>query len=212
MKIKPSTLLALLNGDLENAVISATPGGIEAQEKQGQKNFINSTTLPKDIRGARNENPHVILANFGIVFGEDADDLFCYVSLPNGWKKVPTNHSMWSDLIDEKGRVRANIFYKAAFYDRSAHMHLCKRYSYQIRPVNGWEENYTKDEWCAVVTDGDKVIWKSESIDPEPPYDKSTNSTEWREWYDKKQELGNVAKARLDEIYPDWESSSAYWD
>lgn len=44
------------------------------------------------------------------------------VELPDGWKKVGTNHDMHSDLVDETGKVRASIFYKAAFYDRRADM------------------------------------------------------------------------------------------
>ena len=31
---------------------------------------------------------------------------------------------MWSDLLDDKGVKRGSIFYKAAFYDRSAFLRL----------------------------------------------------------------------------------------
>jgi hypothetical protein len=48
------------------------------------------------------------------------------VSLPPGWKVVPTDHSMWSDLVDAKGEKRASIFYKAAFYDRDAFIRIEK--------------------------------------------------------------------------------------
>ncbi len=106
-------LMALLNGDDENAMVAATPGGIEAQEARGQQQFVNTSTLPIEVRNGTYEA-------HGITVGEPVDDLFVSVTLPDGWKKVPTSHSMWSDLIDEQGRVRASIFYKAAFYDRSA--------------------------------------------------------------------------------------------
>ena len=56
----------------------------------------------------------------GVVYGEDVDDLFVNVTLPPSWQVNPTDHSMWSELVDSDGVVRAQIFYKAAFYDRSA--------------------------------------------------------------------------------------------
>jgi hypothetical protein len=43
---------------------------------------------------------------------------------------VNSDHAMWSYLVDELGRERVSIFYKAAFYDRSAHMSLTSLGSY----------------------------------------------------------------------------------
>lgn len=45
--MKFSTLKALLNRDLENAIVSETPGGIEAQEARGQRDFVASESLPR---------------------------------------------------------------------------------------------------------------------------------------------------------------------
>ena len=45
-------------------------------------------------------------------------------TLPPGWSRQGSDHAMWAHLLDEHGRQRVGIFYKAAFYDRSAHMHL----------------------------------------------------------------------------------------
>lgn len=90
---------------------------ILGQEAAGQQSFVKSTTLPAEIRGKE------ILEAAGVKFlgPVEGDDLFQYVELPEGWKKEPTDHSMWSKLVDEQGRERASIFYKAAFYDRRAH-------------------------------------------------------------------------------------------
>lgn len=103
-----------------NFMAALVPGGIEQQEKDGQRQFVNESTLPKEMLGCTRQD----LEALGIVFGEDADDLFVNVTLPKGWSKRPTEHSMWSDLIDDQNRVRARLFYKAAFYDRSAHLSL----------------------------------------------------------------------------------------
>ncbi len=52
------------------------------------------------------------------------DHLFYDVTLPEGWKITPTEHPMWSNLVNNKGKIIANVFYKAAFYDRGAHTHI----------------------------------------------------------------------------------------
>jgi hypothetical protein len=101
--------------------VSAQNDAIQTQEKHGQQNLVNSSQLPKNIWPV---NGKAVLEAAGVKFlGVDQDDpLFQSVELPQGWKKVGTNHDMWSDLVDEIGKVRAAIFYKAAFYDRKAHM------------------------------------------------------------------------------------------
>jgi hypothetical protein len=114
-----AALGALAAGDIENFYVAGTPGGIEAQEKAGQVAFETSETLPKDC-------PKEALEKLGFVFGEEADDIFVKVKFPDGWKKRATGHSMWTDLLDETGKKRGSIFYKAAFYDRKADMTLDK--------------------------------------------------------------------------------------
>jgi hypothetical protein len=125
-EITPAVLAAATSGSFDNFIAAITPGGIEAQEAAGQTAFVNSTTLPKKMLGGCIRKQ---LEQMGIQFGADADDLFVEVRLPEGWKKQATDHAMWSELLDEKGRKRANIFYKAAFYDREAHVSLCRRYT-----------------------------------------------------------------------------------
>ena len=89
------------------------------QESRGQSSFVNSDTLPKKC-------DRQALEALGVVFGDDADDLFVFVTLPDGWKKEPTEHSMWSRLVDGSGFEVASIFYKAAFYDRDAFVSMKK--------------------------------------------------------------------------------------
>lgn len=94
------------------------PQAIEAQESRGQQQLVGSDLLPTEV------TPDVkqVLVDAGVVFHDPRPDdpLFCPVDLPLGWSKRPTEHSMWSELIDKEGNVRATIFYKAAFYDRRA--------------------------------------------------------------------------------------------
>lgn len=93
--------------------------GIEQQESQGQRELIMSDVLPS-------EGDWDSLEAFGGKKGKqvEGDPLFTRCQLPQGWQKRATDHSMWSELIDSGGEVKGSIFYKAAFYDRSAHWHL----------------------------------------------------------------------------------------
>lgn len=92
------------------------PDEIERSEAQGQREFVASDTLPIDLKDKES------FESLGFVFGKvvENDPLFQYVTLPKGWKKQSTDHSMWSKIVDQDGNERVSIFYKAAFYDRRA--------------------------------------------------------------------------------------------
>lgn len=100
----------------------ANPSGILAQEARGQKELVQSMQLPTDVPPADKQK----LVDAGVIFGEQSagDTMFVDALLPKGWSKRPTDHSMWNELVDDKGVVRAKIFYKAAFYDRRAFMNV----------------------------------------------------------------------------------------
>lgn len=106
--------------------VAATPGGILAQEAQGQTQLVLSTQLPiEGLLGADRARWEAL----GVKILDDKrsdDSLFCHVELPAGWKKMPTDHPLWTDLVDADGKLVAKIVYKAAFYDRYAHVDLEK--------------------------------------------------------------------------------------
>jgi len=209
-----AALTAAMKGDFANAAIASTPGGIEAQEARGQRDFVANETLPIKCNGCKIAE----LEEMGIVYGEPVDDLFVNVQLPEGWKKIPTDHSMWSKLVDEQGRERGSIFYKAAFYDLDAHISAVKRFSYSVVPVLGWEHSdYRTGEWQSVVMDCGNTIWVSpERVEPEPKGSHSSATEKergvWIDWYQRKNTLGSLGKLWLDEHYPEWGSPLAYWD
>jgi hypothetical protein len=118
MNLTPAALGALAKGDLTNFVAAATPGGIEAQEAAGQQALVNSELLPLD-------GIDDVAIPLRITYEKKViDGIFVKASMPIGWKKVGSDHSMWSYIVDETGKKRAAIFYKAAFYDRSAFIRL----------------------------------------------------------------------------------------
>ncbi len=136
-------------------MVAGSTGFIESQEAQGQQELCNSEVLPIKIEDSGKR----ILEKYGVRFLGPVvgDDLFQNVQLPIGWSIKPTEHSMWSKLFDGEGRERAAIFYKAAFYDRSAFMRLTPRYK-----ITGEFDGETETS-CRVV-DGDNVLFETETI------------------------------------------------
>lgn len=202
--IKEITMSKNLLADIENLIVATTPGGIEAQEAKGQQQFVNSATLPlKFNSGTRRE-----LETMGVKYLERPGDpaaLFCPVNLPSGWKVEPTDHSMWSKLIDDKGRERASIFYKAAFYDRDAFVNVNRRFGvsrYEACDAEGVPIAYPNPHthFATVIKDGGKPI-RLIGI--------REDSDAGRDRSDRHHE---EAEAWLNENYPDWQNRTAYWD
>lgn len=170
---------------------------IERQEAIGRAELVASEVLPTDLgHGAKVRQ---VLEGYGIKFlGVCEDDpIFQSVELPAGWSKKPTDHSMWSKLVDDKGRERAAIFYKAAFYDRSALLHLTRRFSVTV----DYERREKDNVAVATASDGETVIHTTE---PKP----IDGEAYWRFTDEAKAE----AVAWLTERYPDWQNPAAYWD
>lgn len=159
---------------------------IEASEARGQKQLVVSDVLPvKWLHGLMS-----CLGQAGVVFGEVcADDpLFQEVTLPKGWSKKATDHAMWSKLLDDKGRERASIFYKAAFYGRGAHISPTTRFRVCAYSVEG----------KAVVYDGGNIIHEI-AIRGDGDYNqKQVADISCREW--------------LHDKHPKWEDPAEYWD
>lgn len=189
--ISPAALRALVEGDMENFVIAATPGGIEEQQAREQKRLAKTTLLPKDCRHPYlNMDSWPLLEKQGVRRGEE-DGLFYRCELPAGWRIEPTEHHMWSRLVDGAGRTRARYFYKAAFYDRDAILHLCTRYGVR------WEPDHLR-----IIHDGESEMHRVQGVAV------AGDEGKWvagdRAWKD--------ARDWLTERYPNWRDPSAYWD
>ena len=203
--MNPAALAALLNGDFANAIAASTPGGIEAQEAAGQRAMAATQNLPRE--GLNRE----MMEELGFVFGENVDGLFVSAKFPEGWTIKPTSHSMHSDLLDDKGRKRASIFYKAAFYDRNANIYLTKRYNYRQFPCD--ENNDVLPDECdwnsvqydtVAATDNDKPIHFFGMVTRVNTYD--------RGYYDLVDKMRADAAEWLDKNFPDHKNVLAYWD
>ena len=136
-----ASFIAALNGDRVHA--SMTSDDIEASESAGQKTMIDSTQIPK-------HGDWEILKSWGIVIIGDADDLFYNAKLPDGWELRSTGHALNTDLIDDRGRKRAALFYKAAYYDRRAEFFAIKD---RFVVAQNWSADYSRNITQFVIKD-----------------------------------------------------------
>lgn len=173
-------------------------GAILAQEKDGQTSFVNSDTLPSQMSA----EARLGLETAGVVFGDPVpgDDLFIYVTLPEGWRKSRTSHSMHSDLLDEKGRKRAGIFYKAAFYDRRADLHIVSRFSVR--------QDYDAADGTVVycVVDNGETVFTTDPI--------AYKGEKYGRHHEKAQKKASAAcESWLERNgFPEWRNPGMYWD
>jgi hypothetical protein len=192
------TLAALgaeLRGDRANFIVASTPGGIEAQEAAGQASLCREASrLPVQLnRRGSNVSWEDIEREWGIQRGEVTDKIFYSVQIPAGWKLRPSDHSMWSHLIDENGSERASIFFKAAFYDYQAHMSVDPRYHLQFKSKDRTEFDLDGE------TKGYDVR------------DRRTGEIIFVSPWTNYEGAGIAGTAFLDENYPDHKNPFAYW-
>ncbi len=112
---------------------------------------------------------------------------------------------MWSDLLDDKGRKRGSIFYKAAFYDRKAHLSLDRRYhstpeylNDDLTPFNWGSGKEPAKRWfCVKDSANGETVFHTE---PWPDRDYTTG-----------EQRGAQAVAWLKEHFPQHDDVLAYW-
>lgn len=144
----------------------------------------------------------------GVRFGDPIDDHFRECTFPVGWEMKRTEHPMWSDLVDHNGRKRAAIFYKAAFYDRSASVRLCRRFTVQrhyvdIDPDGRMIQAYVLDSGRPIfITSTERV-----------PDEISRYSQAYRQHCEpiQKKQIAQCFKW-LSERYPKHDEITAHWD
>lgn len=95
---------------------------IENMEAAGQRQVVESDVIPTELLRCTDDD----LTALGFTLGDPVEDdpLFRHATLPEGWCREGSDHDMWSYIVDGEGKRRVAIFYKAAFYDRKAHLSL----------------------------------------------------------------------------------------
>lgn len=206
---------------------------IENQERRGQRSVVRNNRLPKKLNDNSvprevswngvdhlmelEEKNRIIIQNninytkqqyerMGITIVDEHDDLFWNVILPEGWKIKATDHLMWNNLFDNKGRKRANFFYKAAFYDRDAFINFDTRYHItvgHVADINSDYQIWKNSDYQGIVEDGEEIIFSTECIPVTGSYDGDDKV---------KDTLQKKLYKYMEENYPNYRDINAYWD
>jgi hypothetical protein len=187
---------------------------IENQEKRGQQMVVEYRRLPKATNHCSDYHKHddfeftkAQYEKMGIKIIDEYDDLFWNVQLPDGWEIKATTHTMWNDLIDDKGRKRATFFYKAAFYDRDAFINFKTRYTTCIDHTADYEKvgykEWRKSPTIGYIMDCEESIYSTATKDSFDDYSLQDKVEETI-----REELENY----MVEHYPDYKDVNAYWD
>jgi len=177
----------------------------------GESNVIEKTEQEGNERAARNTqvaremNPsQEVWEKLGFKFTEiPGDDVLYSADLPEGWT-MRTTSLYGSEIVDQNGNVRASMFYKASFYDRTAYMSLTARYGVRTdyRTVEEGEisEIYFGNENEKLFVAG--VVIKNNDMTDE----------ERKAKREEERELSIKAETYANEYYPDYQDVTAYWD
>lgn len=173
------------------------------------------TNIPKRLMCCTDED--LIKAGFKLgPRGTLTTEIFRPAVMPEGWRFVQTDHGMWSDLVDGAGFVRGSMFYKSAFYDRSAHLGLNKRFTTRedraAADVDGTLRGHViarlpgkKDE------DGHIVHTMTYPVKFPGTYHVVDESMR-RAYFEASDQFRKDLSAWLATNYPDSDSVHAYWD
>jgi hypothetical protein len=180
-------------------IFGGSSEAILRQEAAGQFEVCVSDVLP--VRGV--DSVRKMIEDAGGHVGEavSGDDLFVHVTVPRGWKKQASDHSMWSYLLDANGCKRAEIFYKAAFYDRSAHVSACHRFGMDLYS----NEVTPEGSLTASICDARGLVSHAVNGVVDPLDDERSKV------YRLRDRVAEELRLWLNENYPLWEDSSAYW-
>lgn len=132
---------------------------IEDFERQAFSNMLAAGQLPRP----KSEEDAKALRKAGVkVRGYD---LLLQATLPNGWQVTQTGnrHGL---LIDDKGRVRAELFYKGRPHDTKGHLQMRHRYTtFCGRPDNS--------DWCVWDYATQTVLFEDSSVSGDERYSRA---------------------------------------
>lgn len=164
---------------------------IDRAEKEEQYRVINECELPKSMKPNQ-----VCFEKLGFCFEDIGDDVMLKAKLPEGWS-MKAEDSYHTNILDEKGRVRAAFFYKGVFYARTGHMVAYCRYGVKSEVTI---KGNIEDGATVFVYDrnNDSIVKKFGSF-PDS-------------WCDEHEKAREDAYKWLKEHFPSCEDPTAYWD
>lgn len=189
----------------------------------------NIAKLPNQLRYAEWSD----LVRWGILRCGAQNKYFCEVALPSGWSVRPGEAADWQELVDDKGRVRADIYSCHNFASTRAFMALRRRIttayefsqdgsSLRVVVMDGNERMHSTS-WMACdansidKTSADRLSMSdflaidADSFRSEAPLHNGDALKNIHDWHNHRA-LEEQAKAWLRTNFPAWQNPLSYWD
>lgn len=198
-------LLAEMIGFLGDSMTGGTDYAAERNGKHKQALAAASNKLPRRV----DRDDRLVYEALGFEFGDATDKLFMAVSFPDGWGTKPTDHYMYTHIVDERGRRRGQYFYKPDFWDQDASLWGAER---RFRCEKDYDtycssDRTRRDEVVFRVLDQGREIYRTKVYAMDPLDGEKTWETSER-----------TEKAALDDAiawlkarFPEHENPLAYW-
>jgi hypothetical protein len=191
---------------------------IEAQERHSTSTAANVSALP--TCGLHQYGPGGPFESLGIKIGKpmssDPKELFTSVELPLGWKIKRTDHPMWNDIVDEKGRRRASYFFKGAFYDRNAHMSAAERRFRITTASKPKAREYDDQDFDIAVIDAGTAVWNDHGFPNKESIVyriiEKRDKAKFAKYWDQDEDIHARLRQWLDQNKPGWNDPANYWD
>lgn len=183
----------ILSGRSTGAPLVATPpAGVD------QKALVSSHHLPREIDSLEPITWEELSVRWGMkVLGSLKANFFA-VQMPPGWYlQGGGEESLWSYLLDDRGRERATIYYQPNFSDRSAILYLSRRYSvfsHYLDPTDTTVRIISARDGRRIFHEFGRVV------------------ADHAGYFKEVTRIEECGKLWMDTHFPQWQDPFAYWD
>lgn len=142
-----------MSGD-PNGKLSPTEYAVERNGRHKQALAAAAKTLPRRM----DRDDRLLYEAVGFTFGNEVDRLFVEATFPEGWGTKPTDHYMYTLIVDEQGRRRGQYMYKPDFYDQDASLWSLER---RFQCGKDYSDERNDDEIVVIVKDTGREIHRT---------------------------------------------------
>lgn len=192
-------MLAEMVGFLGDSMTGGTDYAAERNGKHKQALAAASKRLPSRV----DRDDRLVYEALGFVFGK-VDGLFMEATFPEGWDTKPTNHYMYTHIVDQHGRRRGQYFYKPDFWDQEASLWGAER---RFRCEKDYDKRRDTEVVVRVLDCGTEIHRTKAHPIVAAPDEKTWETSERVE----AAAFGD-ARAWLEARFPECGNPLAYWD
>jgi hypothetical protein len=203
----PNHMLAEMIGFLGDAMSGDPSGKLSPTEYAAERNGRHKQALAvaaMKLPSRMDRDDRLLYEALGFTFGREVDKLFLEATFPEGWGTKPTDHYMYTHIVDERGRRRGQYFYKPDFWDTDASLWAPER---RFRTEKDYSDNRRDDEVVMRVLDSGTEVYRTKVF-------KLKAQGGEKIWETRERVEGEAmadARGWLEARFPEYDNPLAYW-